>query len=292
MLCSHDFLCLSSEKQQLLSVDDYGDTMAAVQGLLKKHDAFETDFAAHRERCADIDSAGTALVEAGNHHGDSISQRCHQLQKKLENLSSLAGRRHAKLLDNSAYLQFMWKADVVESWIADKENHMRAEEMARDLSSVQTLLTKQETFDAGKPNPSDLDCIVGLVCCIAFVVFRSQGFQARGYSEHHRVERSAGRREPRQDRVDRETPPGRERPLGAPAERVRCPQAAPEPHDGAVSPRGGPVLDVRQEGVGVQLVVRKRRGGSDGPRAMQLHRGNPCPTGRARAVPGWSINHR
>lgn len=33
-----------SEKQQLLGVEDYGDTMAAVQGLLKKHDAFETDF--------------------------------------------------------------------------------------------------------------------------------------------------------------------------------------------------------------------------------------------------------
>lgn len=44
----------------------------------------------------------------------------------------------------------MWKADVVESWIADKETHVHSEEYGRDLSSVQTLLTKQETFDAGK----------------------------------------------------------------------------------------------------------------------------------------------
>ncbi|XP_034234548.1 spectrin alpha chain isoform X1 [Thrips palmi] len=138
-----------SEKQQLLSVDDYGDTMAAVQGLLKKHDAFETDFAAHRDRCADISSAGSELVEAGNHHADSITQRCQQLEKKLENLAALAQNRHANLMDNSAYLQFMWKADVVESWIADKETHVRSEEFGRDLSTVQTLLTKQETFDAG-----------------------------------------------------------------------------------------------------------------------------------------------
>lgn len=53
-------------------------------------------------------------------------------------------------MDNSAYLQFMWKADVVESWIADKETHVRSEEFGRDLSTVQTLLTKQETFDAGE----------------------------------------------------------------------------------------------------------------------------------------------
>lgn len=69
-----------SEKQQLLSVEDYGDTMAAVQGLLKKHDAFETDFAVHRDRCADICNAGVKLTEANNHHADSIAQRCQQLQ--------------------------------------------------------------------------------------------------------------------------------------------------------------------------------------------------------------------
>lgn len=141
-----------TEKQQLLSVDDYGDSMAAVQGLLKKHDAFETDFAAHRDRCTDICEHGSTLVESSNHHSDSIKQRCGQLQSKLENLSSLAARRKAALLDNSAYLQFMWKADVVESWIGDKENHVRSEEFGRDLSTVQTLLTKQETFDAGEWN--------------------------------------------------------------------------------------------------------------------------------------------
>merc|ERR1712004_848676 len=34
-------------------------------------------------------------------------------------------------------------------WIADKEAHVRSDEFGRDLSSVQTLLTKQETFDIG-----------------------------------------------------------------------------------------------------------------------------------------------
>nr|NVI69337.1 alpha spectrin [Cucujiformia] len=103
-----------SEKQQLLGVEDYGDTMAAVQGLLKKHDAFETDFQAHRERCKDISDIGHMLVEQGNHHTDSINARIQSLQSKLDHLASLAGRRKAKLVDNSAYLQFMWKADVVE----------------------------------------------------------------------------------------------------------------------------------------------------------------------------------
>lgn len=49
-------------------------------------------------------------------------------------------------MDNSAFLQFLWKTDVVESWIADKETQVRSDDYGRDLSSVQTLLTKQVNY--------------------------------------------------------------------------------------------------------------------------------------------------
>jgi len=62
-----------SEKQQLLTVPDLGDNMAAVQGLLKKHDAFETDLSVHGERCTDICEQGQMLIEERNHHADNIA---------------------------------------------------------------------------------------------------------------------------------------------------------------------------------------------------------------------------
>ena len=55
-----------SEKQHLLSAADYGDTMAAVQGLLKKHEAFETDFQVHRDRCSEIKKEGQRLIDEVN----------------------------------------------------------------------------------------------------------------------------------------------------------------------------------------------------------------------------------
>lgn len=39
-----------NEKQQILSSDNFGENMAGVQGLLKKHDAFEADLALHNQR--------------------------------------------------------------------------------------------------------------------------------------------------------------------------------------------------------------------------------------------------
>ncbi|XP_050663567.1 spectrin alpha chain isoform X2 [Leptidea sinapis] len=138
-----------SEKQQLVVVSECGDSMAAVQGLLKKHEALEAELAARGERVRELCGDGERLVAAGNIHGDALAARMAALRAKLDKLAALAGRRKAALVDNSAYLQLLWKADVVESWIADKETHVRSDEFGRDLSTVQTLLTKQDTFDAG-----------------------------------------------------------------------------------------------------------------------------------------------
>merc|ERR1711994_694062 len=108
-----------------------------------------TDISVHGDRCTDICEAGQQLIDERNHHADSIAQRCEQLRNKMYNLGELANVRKTNLLDNSAFLQFMWKADVVETWIVDKEAYVSTDDFGRDLSSVQTLLTKQETFDIG-----------------------------------------------------------------------------------------------------------------------------------------------
>ncbi|XP_008577846.1 PREDICTED: spectrin alpha chain, non-erythrocytic 1 [Galeopterus variegatus] len=119
------------------------------QGLLKKHEAFETDFTVHKDRVNDVCTNGQDLIKKNNHHEENISSKMKGLNGKVSDLEKAAAQRKAKLDENSAFLQFNWKADVVESWIGEKENSLKTDDYGRDLSSVQTLLTKQETFDAG-----------------------------------------------------------------------------------------------------------------------------------------------
>ncbi|KAE9548243.1 hypothetical protein FO519_008545 [Halicephalobus sp. NKZ332] len=138
-----------NEKQQILSSQNFGDNMAAVQGLLKKHDTFEVDLNVHQQRIRDLITAGQKLIDDGNHHSPAIKARLEQLEHHFAEIQNLARIRLQRLRDNSAYLQFKWKCDVVESWIQEKEAQARSEDYGRDLSSVQLLLTKQDAFDAG-----------------------------------------------------------------------------------------------------------------------------------------------
>lgn len=107
------------EKANLLQVNDFGDTIAGVQGLSKKHEAFETDLAVHMDRCRELEQDGERLLAQGNHHRDNIEARLRQLRTRLNELSTASRSRKIALDENNAYLQFVWKADVVEGWIGE-----------------------------------------------------------------------------------------------------------------------------------------------------------------------------
>lgn len=54
-----------------------------------------------------------------NQHEENISSKMKGLNGKVSDLEKAAAQRKAKLDENSAFLQFNWKADVVESWIGE-----------------------------------------------------------------------------------------------------------------------------------------------------------------------------
>ena len=52
-----------NEKMAFVSSEEAGDTLAAVQVLVKKHEAFEADLKTHQERVDKIEREGEKLVE-------------------------------------------------------------------------------------------------------------------------------------------------------------------------------------------------------------------------------------
>lgn len=129
-----------AEKAKLLLDNHLGDSLATAQGLIKKHELFEKDYQNHMERFNDIQFTGQQLINEGNLHAAKILEKLNQLKDKLDKLKKLADERKQKLLQNYDLLQYLWKADVVENWMNDKEKHIKSEDPGRDLSSVKTLI--------------------------------------------------------------------------------------------------------------------------------------------------------
>lgn len=104
----------------------------------------------HEDKWQGLDAMAHDLCQSGNCHQAAIEQRCEGLQEKRAVLVNLARRRKSQLDDNSDYLRFMWKTDVVEAWISERE--ARIEQNALDgntvynLRGVQMLLKKHEVF--------------------------------------------------------------------------------------------------------------------------------------------------
>lgn len=138
-----------NEKEHFISNKEYGDSLASVQGLLKKHDAFITDFNVHKQRTNELIGQAEGLINSGNYHSAQIIEAKNQLQTMIKKLEDAAGRRQDRLNDNWIYLQFLWKTDVVESWINEKQKQLQNADYGHNLSTVQNLLAKHDTFDAG-----------------------------------------------------------------------------------------------------------------------------------------------
>ncbi|XP_038624269.1 spectrin alpha chain, erythrocytic 1 isoform X1 [Tachyglossus aculeatus] len=141
-----------NEKTALISGGDFGDSLIATQGLLKKHEAFETDFAAHEARVQDVCTQGNEILskQQESQQGELVAAKMDTLNKKLSALSEAAAIRRTQLEEDLALQQFNWKADMAEAWIVEKEASLKANGNGeRDLAYYYTLLDKQETFDSG-----------------------------------------------------------------------------------------------------------------------------------------------
>ncbi|XP_076800089.1 spectrin alpha chain, non-erythrocytic 1-like isoform X2 [Clavelina lepadiformis] len=137
-----------NEQLGVLGSQDQPNSLATAQTLLGKHEAFEMDLKVHRDRVSDVEATGHMLMQEENPLSDEVEMELKNISETLEKLDSATTLRQDLLRDTSDFLQFNWKADLVEAWIREKEQLLKSEDCGDDLSSVQALLVKQVTFEA------------------------------------------------------------------------------------------------------------------------------------------------
>ncbi|XP_061081403.1 alpha-actinin-2 isoform X8 [Conger conger] len=113
-------------KEQILTRKDYESaSLTQVRALLRKHEAFESDLAAHQDRVEQIAAIAQELNELDYHAAAGINERCQKICDQWDQLGTLTQKRREalerteKLLEtiDQLFLEFAKRAAPFNNWM-------------------------------------------------------------------------------------------------------------------------------------------------------------------------------
>merc|ERR1711892_334918 len=133
-----------TEKDTVLSSDDFGKDLASVQTLQRKHEGIERDLAALEDRVRTINQEAVRLCDIHGKHADQILAKNSQIEANWEELVSKAKQRKQKL-DESYFLhRFLSDYRDLSLWINDMKAVIAADDLAKDVSGAEALLERHQ----------------------------------------------------------------------------------------------------------------------------------------------------
>ena len=145
VVCS-SFSQLSSwitEKLQIALDDSYRDP-TNLQAKLQKHQAFEAELMANRNRVDAVISEGQGLRDDDHYQSEDIKKRMEEVETNWEALLAASSEKKDKLTDAYQALQFNRIVDDLLTWMDEVENQLMSEDHGKDLTSVKNLLKKHQ----------------------------------------------------------------------------------------------------------------------------------------------------
>ncbi|ESO05968.1 hypothetical protein HELRODRAFT_105953 [Helobdella robusta] len=132
------------ENQRLVSQDNFGYDMAAVEAAIKKHEAIETDIQAYEERVEAVMNVAKELEWENFHDIDTINERKENvIQQWLDLLELLRARRVRLELSyqlQGVFQEMLYILDVMDEIKA----RLQSEDYGKHLIGVEELLKKHE----------------------------------------------------------------------------------------------------------------------------------------------------
>ncbi|OBS82507.1 hypothetical protein A6R68_23514 [Neotoma lepida] len=147
-------------KEEMLNQHDYDSaSLQEVRALLRRHEAFESDLAAHQDRVEHIAALAQELNELDYHEAASVNSRCQAICDQWDNLGTLTQKRRdalermEKLLEtiDQLQLEFARRAAPFNNWLDGAIEDLQDVWLVHSVEETQSLLTAHEQFKATLP---------------------------------------------------------------------------------------------------------------------------------------------
>uniref|UniRef100_A0A4W3HB24 Spectrin beta chain n=1 Tax=Callorhinchus milii TaxID=7868 RepID=A0A4W3HB24_CALMI len=137
-----------SENQRLVSQDNFGFDLPAVEAATKKHEAIETDIAAYEERVQAVMAVAKEL-EAENYHDiKRITARKENVYRLWEYLLELLRARRHRLEMNLNLQKIFQEMLYIMDWMDEMKVLLLSQDYGKHLLGVEDLLQKHALVEA------------------------------------------------------------------------------------------------------------------------------------------------
>lgn len=160
-------------KEELLQSQDFRQCrLNELKALKKKHEAFESDLAAHQDRVEQIAAIAQELNTLEYHDAASVNARCQRICDQWDRLGSLTQRRRGaldeaeKILEkiDILHLEFAKRAAPFNNWLDGTREDLVDMFIVHTMEEIQGLIDAHGQFKAtlGEAD-KEFNAIVGLV---------------------------------------------------------------------------------------------------------------------------------
>ncbi|XP_066508771.1 alpha-actinin-4 isoform X2 [Hoplias malabaricus] len=147
-------------KEAMLTQKDYETaSLSEIKALLKKHEAFESDLAAHQDRVEQIAAIAQELNELDYYDSPSVNARCQKICEQWDSLGSLTQNRRESLertekqLESidELYLEYAKRAAPFNNWMEGAMEDLQDMFIVHNIEEIQGLIMAHEQFKATLP---------------------------------------------------------------------------------------------------------------------------------------------
>ncbi|CAH6793507.1 spectrin beta chain, non-erythrocytic 2 isoform X3 [Phodopus roborovskii] len=137
-----------SENQRLVSQDNFGLELAAVEAAVRKHEAIETDIVAYSGRVQAVDAVAAELAAEHYHDIKRIAARQHNVARLWDFLRQMVAARRERLLLNLELQKVFQDLLYLMDWMAEMKGRLQSQDLGKHLAGVEDLLQLHELVEA------------------------------------------------------------------------------------------------------------------------------------------------
>uniref|UniRef100_A0A5F8GUV2 Spectrin beta chain n=1 Tax=Monodelphis domestica TaxID=13616 RepID=A0A5F8GUV2_MONDO len=131
-----------SENQRLVSQDNFGYDLPAVEAAMKKHEAIEADISSYEERIQAVADLAQALAGEGYYDARRVAAQRDSVLRQWELLTGLVGARRTRLEQNLALQKVFQEMVYMVDWMEEMQAQLLSKECGQHLLEVEDLLQK------------------------------------------------------------------------------------------------------------------------------------------------------